>query len=190
MKIQHEADFAVHQRRRFHRFDGVVCPICVVATGRVSVEASSVDSLYVTGIVQIGGEPKGTPDRHLELLLPYVHGRKVRQLADIETHLLDDTVHLVKDIEEPSIWQVEGFPEIGNHNDDPVSVAAIALFDRWCRLTRNSAFCQRYETIRETRTWTANTPPTASDRVLVAESREVVVVVPRRPEYLLGVFAE
>lgn len=47
--------------------------------------------------------------------------------------------------------KIEVFVETVDHNDDPVSVAAISLLYRWCRITRDSAFCQRYEAISESR---------------------------------------
>jgi hypothetical protein len=103
-----------------------------VATSRVSVEASRVDSLYVTGIVEISGESKeGSPDCHLDLLLPCADGGKIWQLAHFEIQFLDDAMHLVKDIEEPSIWQIKVFAETVDHNDHPVSVTTVALLDRW-----------------------------------------------------------
>lgn len=71
--------FAVYQRCGLYRFEGVVCPVYVVAASRIAIEASCVNSLRVSGIVKINGELKeGSPDRHLELLLPDAHGRKVR----------------------------------------------------------------------------------------------------------------
>jgi len=60
-------------------------------------------------------------------------------------------VHLVENIEEPSIWKVKVFPETVDYNDYPVSVAAITFLDRWCRIARDSAFRQCYETICEAR---------------------------------------
>jgi hypothetical protein len=39
-------------------------------------------------------------------------------------------VHLVENIEEPSIWKVKVFAETVDHNDHPVSVAAIIFLDR------------------------------------------------------------
>jgi hypothetical protein len=49
-------------------------------------------------------------------------------------------VHLVENIEEPSIWKVKVFTETVDDNDNPISVAAITLLDRRCRIARDSAF--------------------------------------------------
>lgn len=71
-----------------------------MAAGRVSVEAGCVDSLYLAGVVKISGESeKRSPDSHLKFPLPNARGREVRKFADFEAHLLDDSVHLVKNIE-------------------------------------------------------------------------------------------
>ncbi len=98
----------------------------------MAVEASCIESLHVSGIVKISGEPQeSSPDRHLELLLPCANCREVRQLARFKIQFLDDPMHLVKNIEEPSIGKVKIFAETVDHNDHPVSVAAVTLLDRW-----------------------------------------------------------
>jgi hypothetical protein len=98
----------------------------------VSVEASCVDSLYISNIVKISGESQEcSPNHHLELLLPCTYGRKIWQFATVETQLLDDAVHLVKHIEEPPIGEVEVLTETVDCDDYPVSVATVALLDCW-----------------------------------------------------------
>lgn len=117
----------------------------------MSVEASRIDCLDGTSLVEFGGASKQrVPARHLEGLQPCAYDRKIRQRTDIETHLPDDTVHLVKHVEEPPIRKVERFPETVEYDADPVSVAALALRDCWTRLARDDTFRKRYDPIRET----------------------------------------
>lgn len=92
-----------------------------------------------------------SPDRHLELLLPCTGGREVRQFARFKLQFLYDPVHLVENIEEPSIRKGKVFAETVDHHGYPVSVAAITFLDRWCRIARDSAFRQCYKTICKTR---------------------------------------
>jgi hypothetical protein len=60
---------------------------------------------------------------------------KIRQFAAVETQLLNDVVHLVKQIEESPIWKVEILAETVDSDDHPVSVAAVTLFDCWIGIT-------------------------------------------------------
>ena len=101
--------------------------------------------------MKIGGESKeGSPDRHLDPPFPFADGCNVRQFADVTVYLLDDIVHLVKHIEEPSIRKVEMCAETVNRDDDPVGVATATPLGCWSRIARLSAFRQCYGTIPET----------------------------------------
>lgn len=152
MNVQNDKGFSIYQSCYFHKPEDVVCPVRVVTAGRVAVEASCTGSLYISGIVKIGRESKDDSlDRHLELLLPYIHGRKVQQLPRFEAHFLDDTVHLVKNVEGPPVRKSEVFAETVGRDDHLVSVDAIFFLDRWCRIAGDSAFRHRYEAICETR---------------------------------------
>lgn len=74
MNVQYDAGRTINYCCHLDHPEGVLCPICVVAAGCVAVEASSIDSMYVTGILEISGNPQESPpDRHLELLLPDTH---------------------------------------------------------------------------------------------------------------------
>lgn len=132
VNIQDGTGFAIYQRCRLDRSADVVRPIRVMTAWSVSVEASRINSLYVSDIVKTSGKSQeSSPDRHLELLLPCADGREVWQFARSNIHFIDDSMHLVKNIEEPSIWEVNVFAETVNPNDYPVSVAAVTLLDRW-----------------------------------------------------------
>lgn len=95
--------------------------------------------------------PERAPDYHLESLLPHTYGRKVWQFTDVEPHLLDDTVRLVKHIEESSIRKVEILAEAVDDDDYPVSVATVTFLDCWSRISRDSTLRQCYEAAYETR---------------------------------------